>query len=441
MMADNFNSRFSGLLIFLVIYTGIYFIFYLRDYYGYYFITIVTLILIFMIMGIEDRFVRNTLFAALLIRLLFAVIQAYTSINLPGAGVDSATFEKNGWQFTEYWLGRIELEQVRIRGAFLYPLSIGIIYYIFGRVPLIPQYMNVLLGFATVYLIYLHTYLLTKSRKKSHIALCISAFFPTLIIFSAILLREAIIIFFLVLSFYLLILWLERGNNHYLISSFLAVAVVSVLHGTLIFIGVIHLILIAFHTFKYGRVSINYRQIIIGILLIAAAYLFIEFFVSYKMPDNPLNLFSLEHFQKYVGERKVGRTQYLQELIPHSYFDILWQTPIRAIYFLYTPFPGMIENIFDLLLFFEVLLYLMMSIYAFIGIWKLYKRNRLTAVSILFIALALITMYSWGTVNYGTAWRHRAKVVPFFIVAAPIGIERVKKHIFGKYIQLLMLYL
>ena len=145
------------------------------------------------------------------------------------------------------------------------------------------------------------------------------------------------------------------------------------------------------------------------------------------MPANILDLFSLEHLQAYVADRRFGRTHYLEGFVPESYLDLVWHTPVRLLFFMFTPFPWMIDTIGDLLVMLDVLVYITLLYYSFKGLKKIFKFRKIETICLVFIVFSIATMYSWGTVNYGTAWRHRAKLAPFLILMASVGLTNSSK--------------
>jgi len=136
------------------------------------------------------------------VRLGFALIQTYTGLDLPGGGVgsDAINFENHGWKNAQYWLqGGVP---GRMTGAHYYSAWIGILYYIFGRVPLVPQVFNIYFSLATIYLVYYTTFSVINDKRTARIAAIIFAIIPTLNFYAAILLRETLIILFMFASFY-----------------------------------------------------------------------------------------------------------------------------------------------------------------------------------------------------------------------------------------------
>ena len=103
---------------------------------------------------------------------------------------------------------------------------------------------------------------------------------------------------------------------------------------------------------------------------------------------------------------------------------MLLQTPVRMIYFFYTPFVWMISTAADIVGLFDALLYIFLSIYAFKGLAYLWCKDKLLFWAIVSILLVFLVVFAWGTSNYGTAIRHRQKIVWFLTIPAAIGLAR-----------------
>jgi len=74
--------------------------------------------------------------------------------------------------------------------------------------------------------------------------------------------------------------------------------------------------------------------------------------------------------------------------------------------------------------FFDALLYIFLSIYAFKGLASLRRKDKLLFWGIVLILVVFLVVFAWGTSNYGTAIRHRQKIVWLLSVPAAIGIAK-----------------
>ncbi len=394
---------------------------------------IMTLVLMttLIILIIEDRVLRYLLLAAFIIRLILALLQANTAIELVGPGSDSSMFELAGWQNAQAWIAGEGAP--RATGAFYYSAFIGALYFIFGRVPFLIQLFSVVFGVAIVFIIYRITLKLTTSKIAAYLALTIATLFPTLNLFSAVILREVYMLFFVLYSFYFFIDWVEEGRYKSMALSGVMSICAGIFHGAMLLISWIQYFLFAL----YNPIRQTFRITLKNVIVIVGLSLFVFILfnvdvITYRFPASINDLVSLDTFQSLVSNRRVGRTQYLEDLVPFSYFDVLRQTPIRALYFLLAPFPWMIENKLDLAMFFENISYIVMIILSVFGYGKVTKQKRVAYIAMLIIVFTIIFMFSWGTVNYGTAWRHKLKIAPFVIIMASISLSSMFESIKGR---------
>jgi len=147
-----------------------------RDLLGLFIVLLGFATLIILLSQHKDARLRNLILLAFLLRTGLAIVHAYI-MPLPDSGADALTFERLGWQTAKAWLdGEIAPS---LSGPYLYSLLIGVLYYLFGRIPLVAQFTNVLLGTFTVYFTWKLALLISKGRSPALIATLIAALFPT----------------------------------------------------------------------------------------------------------------------------------------------------------------------------------------------------------------------------------------------------------------------
>ncbi len=385
-----------------------------------FFIAASLLVCLILLWRIEDPVLRTIIITALVVRVGLALIQTYTAVDLPGAGADAETFERHGWKNAQAWLygGKAE----RTTGAYYFSSWIGILYMFFGRVEFIPKLINIYFSLLSIYILYHTLYMVTASRGIGRVAAVLLTVVPSINVFSAILLRENLIIFSLILSLYWLISWMQIGRIILFAGSFLALVLAGMLHGAMFLVFAVHLIFLCIYSPREQKFQFMYWQLIPAALFITLAFLLMGNIITYMLPDNLIEIFDPERFGRMVERKTVGRTAYLEGLVPSNYFDFMWQTPVRAFYFLFAPFPWVVENLSDLMNLLENLYYAVLLYFAYLGSRVLWWRKKHVVLSALLILACLLVMFAWGTANYGTAWRHKQKMAPFIVVLASIGV-------------------
>ena len=365
--------------------------------------------------------VRNLVLLAFLLRLGLAFIHAYI-VPLPDSKADALTFERLGWEAAEAWLSGGGAPA--LSGAYLYSAWIGVLYFLFGRIPLLAQFTNVLLGTFTVYITWKLSFLITESRRAALIAAWITALFPTLNLYSAITMRESFIVFFTITSVYCFVLWLKCGRLGQMIGAGILLLAATALHDGMVCIGLVYALFFSFYHPKSKRWTAFSADSIFVITLIIAVTVALRGFLRDKLPDNILLIFSPDYLGQHTMVAAKDRAAYLPGLVPGSVADMLWQTPLRMLYFLYTPFPWMVSSPADVVGLIDALLYAFLSIYFMKGLASLRNRNRVLFWGITLILIVFLGTFAWGTSNYGTAIRHRQKIVWLLSITAAIGFTR-----------------
>jgi hypothetical protein len=405
-------------------------------YFTYSFMLTVFVLMIIAINLLDNRSLRFILYVALVLRISYILYEQYTGIILFGMNNDIGFFEEAGWENALAWLSG--LEAVKITDVYYYSAVIGFVYYFFGRVPLLIQSISLLIGVFIVYLNYLITLDFSASKQAATLAALLTAVFPPLVIFSSVIMREVYMIGFIMLSFYFFLRWLKSRNQFFVIGSFLSTISAGLFHGAMLLANGVHYFYYAFYSPAEKRLKIfSSGALIIILFSFAMTVVLATGLISYKIPSSIHEVISLQYFQQYVGERVIGRTHYLDGLIPENYFDLIWQTPIRTIYFLFAPFPWMVADIKDFYGLMENSVYLVFLIISAQGFKAMYRRNSTAVINLWAIVITIVIIFAWGTVNYGTAWRHKAKIAPFLIVAASTGAvlnTGIRKYV--KYILL-----
>ena len=379
---------------------------------------------------LHDVQIRNILWMAFTLRVLLALINVYI-FPLPDSQADAVTFERVGWEFAQYWMGE-EREVQWISSAFLYSKFIGLIYYLFDRVPLIPHLLNVILGTLIVYNIYKIALRVTDDSKTAHLAAFVALFFPTLNLYSAILLRESLIVFLFSLSVLLFLEWFFKNNYLMLLLSVVPIHLASYLHQGTALILFVYLFVVVFYSPRLKKID---KFPVAKILFVSfAIVLYLVFFGTDIFKVFPEISALPQALSERLGYTSRGNAAYLIGLHPDNNLEAILMTPLRIIYFFFTPFPWMIEDAVHLIGFFDAILYMVLMYYSLKGLRHIWQRNKMLCIFLVLVLLVFAVVFAWGTSNFGTAARHRQKIVWLLIVLAAAGksksfLEAMKKRI------------
>ena len=320
-----------------------------------------------------------------------------------------------------------------------YHSYVAFIYSVFGYSPVIAEVINSLFGALILFFIYgIAKYLFDE--RVARLSSILYAFFPSLIFWSILNLRDIMVLFAVIASIWL-ILNLQRPFR--LLHLFVLVSILPLLYGLnllrhYIFIFLIYTVILHF--------IVNIRRLSFVKNSIYAVYFFIFLCISAQSPYKNLEAGILSSIPVYVRslftktERPVLNVyrdfEHLNEcrrdlatgrLIIAKDVDI--STPLLALrylpkgmsYFLFAPFPWMTESLQQKIAIPETLLWYALFIFALYGLYIYRTKWRAIFLIIFFVAMVSIG-YSLAEGNFGTAFRHRAVILPFAFIMASAGI-------------------
>lgn len=372
---------------------------------------------------------RRVIILGFVLRALLALVHAFW-FPLYGSGADAVRFERVAWELAEAWRSGQPFEL--ITGTYFYSFIIGIFYYILGRCPLLMQGINVFLGALIVYNVGAITRAIFDSRKGV-IAAWITCLFPTLILFSAITLREIMLVFCFSLAVLFFVHWQMCNNNTVLLKSVFWLFISGLFHA-----GITVLLMVPFvfwlkllgkDFWRVKSVSLI-SGVIIGLILLFIISIPLNQGIGLeKIPDIE-SLDKAEYYGEQHNVQSRSRAQYLNELTLLSPKDLLYAVPIKTIYFLFAPFPWQITAAIDVIGVADGLFYLLLFVLSFKGLrQKCWSTDKELFWGLFLFILIGVVVFAMGTGNYGTALRHRAKFVFLFIIMASPELDNIWRRL------------
>lgn len=307
-----------------------------------------------------------------------------------------------------------------------YPRFLSLIYSVSGSSRLLAQFINVLFGMGILFILVKIFRLLDIPMPKQKIALCAVAFLPNMAIFSGILLREAWVEFFVALSAFQFILWYIKGKQSNMIMCILSVLAASYMHSGVI--GLLGGYIVGFLAYdpRVRAVQFTLKTILIivvlGILFLVFAGNSAVFLGKFQTFDPG----SSNEFLKYANKIGTGSSGYLTWLPPTSNPIIgLLVAPLRMFYFLFAPLPTEWHRVSDVIGFvIDGSIYMWMC-------WFILKKCAPVEYVYLkkFLVASFLTaafIFGYGTSNAGTAFRHRAKLMP--VIAMTFALSQMREN-------------
>ena len=385
--------------------------------------------------GRFDKALVLPLLVGLVARIALSTANRFFRI-APDGGADALSFERTAWIWAQSGCGNMT-QHFDPTASYVISWLYGQMYACVDRVPLAAHYINVFLG---VVIIYYVAKLVDRlwDRRIAIRAAWIAALFPTLIIYSSVTLREPFFALGILLGVYWLVLWIQDKRLLFFVAAMIAFGVATIFHGGGVFAIVGVLAFLATRAFRW---YLSPSRLVSGSSLLAGGLAISALILAFvALPDIRVNKLgditeigvdTVEEMLVDAGAQMRGRAFYPSYLVGGTGATLVWQTPLRMVYLQFGPFPGDIRSpnhIFGLI---DALFYMAMAflLWRYRATW--WGRPEFTLI--LMILLSLLFVYGWGTSNFGTGFRHRAKFAALFIAMAAgvIGSKAWRERVHG----------
>ena len=373
--------------------------------------------------------ISNILFVGLAIRIFFLLTGHYI-VSLPDSTADAVTFENVAW-----YLGKDGF--LNVLNYYNGPNSrfiswvIAIPYSLFGRSLLMAKSISLLFGIGSIFLGWKVAKIIWNERIANKVGWAI-ALFPSLILYSVLVMREVYVCFFVLVALYGVVKWVKTDDFKSIILAIIGFVGATFFHGAL-FVGI--LIFIAIVTIsnlkklfkKYSNFRISLKNIIFLIFIFVSS----GYYLSNKIQIPYLGTFDkatdLNYLIRKTNVSTRGNASWPEWTIPKSSIEIIYKAPVRAMYIVFSPFPWDIKETKHLIGMFDSFIFMYLTFLIFSNIKTIWNDPSLRIILILLLFYLLV--FGIGVGNFGTGIRHRSKfAVMFILLAAPL----IKKFIFFK---------
>ena len=374
--------------------------------------------------GRQYRFI---VIGAFLLRAALSYIHTYVVL-LPDSQFDAIRFESVAWS----WARDQQCVEDFTTGSLLYAWLSSCVYMVVGRTPLILQLINAFFGTLIVLAAMKTIELLGARPRYRQLVGWILTLHPTLLLYSAITMREVAVVLTFSISLYWLVKWIVVGRYRYAMWAVAWMLFSQLFHTGMLAGSVILLVVWMYrtatnhwrHMFRL-RVPVRHAReaavsivtlslfFIAGLVMLGGGYGLEK---VQRLTDESI-IEALRGWQVYVAR---GRAGYLTELQPSNAVDLLLHIPLRLVYFVGAPFPWQISRFRDMWGFVDGIFtgVLLTSV-----LWRL-RQQRLKSAkyrTVVFVVALMMVGFALVTSNYGTAFRHRGKFVPVLVVLYSYG--------------------
>lgn len=360
---------------------------------------------------------------ALLVRILIA-----TSIFIFHAqeffGGDAITYDFFGFAQMKAWQG--DAYYKAIAGGFTAGQAsawgmvnmVAAVYSVIGRNTLAIQFVNSVIGAATTLLVFYCAHYVYENLKVAKIAAVLVAFYPSLVLWSAQGLKDAPIVFFLVVAIYASLRLSKKFSTKD--AAILVVALFSILS---LRFYVFYMITVAIAGgFVVGLQKItptNFaRQFFVLVLLgVSFTYLGVTRYASAQFG----RFGSLETIQRSRTDLARAGSGFGQDVDVSTTEGAISTIPIGLIYLLFAPFPWTLITLRQSITLPEMIIWWLSFPLLVLGVWYSI-RYRLRQISPILIFTTMLSIaYSVFQGNVGTAYRQRAQLLVFYFIFVAVG--------------------
>lgn len=384
--------------------------------YGFTVVMVHSAVVLLSLVVSKQRF-RNMIIAGFLLRLFLLFADSYHWFPILNSGADTEAFHQIASLNVFNPEGSITLTNYTTFLTFLYSIT--------HSCRMIAQYVNVLFGIGIILMVSKILQSLKVSEKAAQLALGATIFLPNMIIFSAILLREAWVEFFITASVLFFIRWFQTGRMIHIVKIIICLLCASYMHSGVL--GLMMGYVVAFLTYNPRTHKIQFSASTIGCLCILAvacilflkqADLFTDKFQSFDFESD-------DDFLDKINTTSGGGADYLTWINTNNLVVGLLFAPLKMFYFLFSPLPTEWRGLNDLIGFLmDGAVYMWLC-------WITYKNQAGSHSALLkkYLVTALLVVtfvFAYGTSNAGTAFRHRAKIFP--LIAVIFATSYRKRH-------------
>jgi hypothetical protein len=392
---------------------------------------------------------------ALAIRILSVLIHTYFYA-LPIGVHDAVRFELSAWYLTELVDGSVvgfielytdiinqeapEAYEILRDLSWTYVPLFSFFYIVLDRSPLLLNSFSISIGMLTVYFAWLITLKVWESRVAAKKSAFIMAFFPPLIMYSSVTLREIFVILFLQLFVLYFITWRNEGKKSGIFYSFFSAIPHLILHHPMFLVLMLSYLAPALSFIKKQLKNLllgNFKSLFIKVCFLVFVLIFsteyiksaIDFFITLPIPYlGELQYFGLSNIVAYTQHTNYGNASYPSFVVLRTTSELITLLPLRVLYFMYSPFIWDVKSIAHLVGVFDSLLYFYLT-FLFFSNYKYIKKNKKLQVIILIFIVGVI-VYSFGVGNFANAMRHRIKLLTLLvIIVAPfLFAKKIKSN-------------
>jgi hypothetical protein len=364
---------------------------------------------------------RNEVMGLLLFAMALRIALALVFYAIPQTRIfheDAGGYEKVGVWLANGWSGEgppFDLNKSLNYGYFYWT---GVLSYVFGPYPLHASLWNALMGCLSALLLYriaVRLFIPTVAQRTLLLAL----FFPSMILWSSIAVKETAMLFLLMVMMSCVIGLRRKFSLIHVIGTALALSAILTIRFYVFYMAIFAIVLSLFFSGRRKGRAIFAQVAVIGAIAVTVMFL--------GLRNEAVENFSIMNFDRLSTVRSgLASTA---DSGWHGDADV--SSPARAIAFmpfglaflLFSPFPWQLTSLRPLLTAPEMLLWWGMTFAWLRGLRYAIRARKSDLAPIICFAIILALAYSPMHGNVGVAFRQRAQIAIFLFLFAAVGSQ------------------
>jgi hypothetical protein len=369
----------------------------------------------------EDvHFLASIFVLGVLLRCVIALMAHYL-IPHGTFAYDDGRYNEVGRQLAAYWRHEGGYpEYIRHTNQTGWFYVNGAITWLFGFVPLVPAFLNCVVGSVTA----LFVFGIARDHFDRPSALragLFAMFFPSVMLWSSINLKDAATTLCIVV-----VLWsglrLQRGINPlYLFLLILFMTLLGTLRSYLFVLTGVSVVA----SLMIGRLGVSPRGFVLALVLMVA---FVAVYQRFGFGREVVESEGLKTATQIRADLAQGGSAYEGDVEVSSPAKAIAFLPVGLGYFLLAPAPWQIFNLRQALTLPEMILWYCLIPAMVRGVRYALRHHFRVAVGLLGPGVVLTVSYALVEANLGTAYRHRAQVLVIYLIFAAVGLAHRRER-------------
>jgi len=330
---------------------------------------------------------------------------------------DQETYHYFSAWLAQHWAGDVLVYPWKLLepGPSAYYYIVATLYYVFGAWALIPKLVNAIVGTVTVRLVYDVALRMSDRPSVALRAATYAAYFPSLVLWSVLNIRDCWVVLLIALICREAMILQEGFKVSTLFV--LVSAIFAIIHfRDYILFAVTAPAAVSFLVRNRSHVL---RNTVLG-MLVVIAIIYADRSAGAERSKRSIDLETLHEIRQGTA---VGGSAFAPTADISTPEKAIAFLPIGLAFFLLAPFPWTISNLRQAITLPEMIFFYSLIPAIVRGVLYLVRHRLANALMVLLITAGLTLGYALGEANAGTAYRHRAQILVFYLIFAAVGVE------------------